>query len=363
MLNVLIPLSGKNSFEVSNLNSFPRILTEVEGKLLIERAAQPFKQLSMDKSITVAVPKQEAEKYQLEKVVTLLGSDFQTCIINGNTQGAACSALLAIETFELDEPLIIASFEQVMDFDISSLIQDFIDEGVDAGVLTFEAIHPKWSYVKTNKQGYVTQAAEKMPISKQAIAGLYYYKTAHSFVEAAKSMIQKDVKTNGSFYISPTLNEIILNKGIVKSLSIDKNKYFHISDEHALESFEVRISEERDNLKARLVERTKNYVEAFNNKKISEVGEFFSLNFVLEDPAIRCEGRDNVIDYIEAIFNSHDTLSFCALNIFITDNLESIIEFKLTLGDKTLVGTDVIRWDNDLNMISMNAYLYEKTDG
>lgn len=161
MINILIPLSGKNTFKVNKINSFPRILNDVDGKLLIERASKPFTELSMDKRITVAVPQKEAEKYQLNKVVSLLGRDFNTCAINGDTQGAACSALLAIESLELEKPLIISSFEQVLDFDITEDIHRFIDEGVDAGVLTFKAIHPKWSYVKTDDNGYVTQAAEK----------------------------------------------------------------------------------------------------------------------------------------------------------------------------------------------------------
>lgn len=363
MLNILIPLSGKNSFEVSSLNAFPRILTEVEGKLLIERAAEPFKQLEIKKKVTVAVPQKEVEKYQLGKVVSLLGEDFQTCVINGNTQGAACSALLAIETFELDDPLIIASFEQVLDIDISPLIQTFIDEEVDAGVLTFESIHPKWSYVKTDELGYVTQAAEKMPISKQAVAGLYYFKTASSFVEAAKSMIKKDVKTNDNFFISPTLNEIILNKGIVKSIPIDKDKYFHINDEHALDYFEDRISEKKENLKDRLFQKTKAYVEAFNGKDIEQVSDYFSSSFELYDPKVKCTGKINAVEYVSGIFGATETLSFVANNIFVTSELESVIEFSLTIDGKNFAGVDIIEWDRNLLMLSMRAYLYEKSNG
>lgn len=172
--------------------------------------------MSLDKKITVAFPQEEAGKYQLGKVIPLLGPDIQTCTINGNTQGSACSALLAIESLELSCPLIISSFEQVFDLDLNSYIQQFITDGVDAGVLTFEAIHPKWSFVKVNEDGFVTQAAEKMPISKHAIAGLYFFKTAQLFIDAAQSMIRKDIKTNDIFFISPTLNEIIL-KGCSQS--------------------------------------------------------------------------------------------------------------------------------------------------
>lgn len=363
MLNILIPLSGKNTFKVNKLNSFPRILNEIEGKLLIERAAEPFANLGMDKKITVAVPQKEAEKYQLSKVVSLLGKDIRTCAINGDTQGAACSALLAIESLELDNPLIISSFEQVLDFDITPYISTFVEEGVDAGVLTFEAIHPKWSFVKADEYGYVTQAAEKMPISKHAIAGLYYYKTARQFVDAAMSMIRKDIKTNDSFFISPTLNEIILREGVVKAIEIDKSKYFHISDEHALDAFEVKISEDKESLKKRIKKRTQEYISAFDGKQLDKISEFFSDDFVLTDPAATVRGKGEVISYIKEVFDANSELSFTEKHVFVTDKLESIIEFELKLGETFLVGTDVIHWNERISMVCMNAYLYEKKNG
>lgn len=49
MINILIPLSGKNTFETTLVNSFPRILNEIDGKLLIERAAKPYLDLDLDK--------------------------------------------------------------------------------------------------------------------------------------------------------------------------------------------------------------------------------------------------------------------------------------------------------------------------
>ncbi|MFS1510722.1 MULTISPECIES: nuclear transport factor 2 family protein [unclassified Vibrio] len=363
MLNILIPLSGKSTFNVSKLNAFPRILTEVDGRLLIERAAEPFLKLLGDKKIIVAVPQKESEEYQLNKVAALLGESIRTCAINGDTQGAACSALLAIESIELDKPLIISSFEQVLDFDINPYIQEFIDDGVDAGVFTFESIHPKWSYVKTDPNGYVTQAAEKMPISKNAIAGTYYFKTAQLFMDAAKSMIRKGVKTNDSFFISPTLNEVILKEGVVKAIEINRERYFHINDEHALEAFESKVVEDKEHQKLEIKKRTLAYIAAFSSKNIDKVASFFDSGFHLTDPSVSIKGKDQVVKYINDLFVSQDSLSFVGKNIFVTDELASIIEFELTLGDTLLVGTDVIQWNEHREMTIMNAYLYEKNNG
>ncbi|EOG9062972.1 nuclear transport factor 2 family protein [Vibrio fluvialis] len=359
MINILIPLSGKNTFEVNKQNSFPRILNDIDGQLLIERAAKPFLNMNLDKKITVAVPQKEAEKYQLNKVISLLGQEFQTCSINGDTQGSVCSALLAIESMDLDSPLIISSFEQVLDFDLIEYINEFIKSNVDAGVLTFESIHPKWSFVKVDSKGYVTQAAEKMPISNQAIAGFYYFKSAKLFIESAKAMIRKDVKTNGVFFISPTLNEVILREGVVKALEIDRSKYFHINDEHALEAFDSKVSDDKESLKNKIYQNTRNYVEAFNSRDISKIIPLLSEDFLLKDPEVSVKGKHAVLEYIKDIFSNCSKLEFEASSIFVTDCFSSIIEFELMLSDKKFLGADVIKWNDSNLMTEMNAYLYE----
>ena len=363
MINILIPLAGKDTFSTDTINAFPKILSDIGGKLLIERAASPFMNLDFDKRIVVAVPKKESEEYQLNRVLPLLSEKIILCNINGNTQGAACSALLAIESLDLDAPLIISSFEQVLDFDLNPYIDVFLENDVDAGVLTFEAIHPKWSYVKVCNEGWVNQAAEKMPISKNAIAGLYFYKSARQFVEAAQAMIRKDVKTNGLFYIAPTINEIILNEGRVKALPIDKNNYYHINDAHSLELFEENIAVELNRNSQKLQKLTTDYVKAFDARDIDRVRTFFADNFKLTDPAKSVKGCNEVGNYIKEIFDSAENLKFEATKILVTDDQQSIIEFELTIDGKFLIGADLIQWDKSHKMIAMNAYLYEKNDG
>ncbi|OMO31699.1 hypothetical protein BH582_12180 [Vibrio sp. 10N.222.47.A9] len=363
MLNILVPLSGAGSFSVSKENKFPRILNDINGKLLIERAAKPFLDLKLDKKITVALPQPEASKYQLNNVMKLLDSKIKCCAINGNTQGSACSALLAIEELDLDSPLVISSFEQVLDFDINSHIEHFIDSEVDAGVFTFEAMHPKWSFVKVDRNGFVTQAAEKMPISNKAVAGLYYFKSARLFIDSAKAMIRKDVKTNESFFISPTLNEIILNEGKVKAIDIDKSCYFHVTDEHELNNYEQKVIDNIGREHSEILRRTKEYVVAFNSKSIDMITPLFSDDFLLIDPAGQFKGASVVQEYIQGIFDSTTNMCFTALNIYQTENFYSIIEFELIIDGKKIVGTDVIKWNKKLQMEEMKAYLYENNDG
>ncbi|MPW31303.1 hypothetical protein F9L16_20215 [Agarivorans sp. B2Z047] len=358
MINILVPLAGKNTFKTNALNTFPKILSDVGGQLLIERAAKPFIDLALDTKIVVAIPKKESEEFRLNRVLPLLGDNITLCNINSQTQGAACSALLTIENIDLDSPLIITSFEQVLDFELTPLIKDFIDNKVDAGVLTFEAIHPKWSYVKVDEQQMVTQAAEKMPISRNAIAGLFYFKTARMFFDAAQAMIRKDVKTNNLFYIAPTLNEVILNGGRVKALPINKNHYYHINDDHSLENFEDNIISQKNSAKDIISKATMSILKCINQKDHSALVAFLADDVTFFGPNIEVSGFDKVSGLIKSALVNNDNFELISNNHFIADNNKSVVEFELLNKSSKQTGVVIIHWREKNKISKLTLYAY-----
>ena len=69
------------------------------------------------------------------------------------------------------------------------------------------------------------ETAEKRPLSRNAIAGFYYFSSGRGFIQAAQESIRKDAHVEGKFYISSALNEYILNGKVVRSIPIDTSKY------------------------------------------------------------------------------------------------------------------------------------------
>ena len=63
--------------------------------------------------------------------------------------------------------------------------------------------------VKINDEGFITEVAEKRPISDTATVGVYYWRRGRDFVKFADQMISKNIRTNGEFYIAPVYNEAI----------------------------------------------------------------------------------------------------------------------------------------------------------
>jgi dTDP-glucose pyrophosphorylase len=141
------------------------------------------------------------------------------------TKGAACSVLMAIDKINNGEPLIIANADQLFDIDLNKVLDTFDKNSVDAGVICFEAVHPRWSFVRLNEKNKIIETAEKRPISKNAIAGFYYFKQGKDFVAAAMGSIRKDANVDGLYYISPTFNELVLSSKNLEIFSIPKEKY------------------------------------------------------------------------------------------------------------------------------------------
>jgi len=116
---------------------------------------------------------------------------------------------LAEKYIDTDDELLIANSDQYVEFSPENFNMLRRLTPVDAIVLTFNAVHPKWSFVKVNSRGVATEVAEKNPISNIATCGIYYYRRGSDFVRYAHQMIENDIRVNGEFYICPVYNELI----------------------------------------------------------------------------------------------------------------------------------------------------------
>lgn len=107
-----------------------------------------------------------------------------------------------------------------------------------------------------------------------------------------------------------------------------------------------------------LLNKTQEYIQAFDAKDIEKLSYFFADESELFDPANPngVRGKSNIIEMISGLFKEFELLKFKALNIF-EDHNTTLIEFSLTLNDKSLKGVDVVEWKNH-KILSLRAYLY-----
>ncbi len=218
-MNVLIPMAGAGQRFVEAGYIFPKPLIEIKNKPMIQWVIES---LNLKANYIFIIQKEHQEKYNIKSVLKILQPDCKIIELDYVTEGAACTTLLAKKFINNSDPLIIANSDQFIKWNSSKAIYDFNSKKLDGAILTFEAIHPKWSYAKCDEDGYVKQVAEKKVISKNATVGVYYWKHGSDYVNSAEKMIKKNIRVNNEFYVCPVYNEFIELGKKVKIHNVDE---------------------------------------------------------------------------------------------------------------------------------------------
>lgn len=218
-MNVLIPMAGAGSRFAQAGYTFPKPLIEVNGKPMIQVVVE---NLNVEAHFIYLVQKEHYEKYNLKQLLNLITPGCDIVQVDGITDGAARTTLLAKELINNDEPLLMANSDQFVEWNSNEVLYAFTADEVDGGIVTFKATHPKWSFAKIGDDGFISEVAEKNPISDNATVGIYYWKKGSDYVKYAEQMIEKNIRTNGEFYTCPTFNEAIADGKKIRNKQIDK---------------------------------------------------------------------------------------------------------------------------------------------
>jgi HAD superfamily hydrolase (TIGR01509 family) len=218
-LTVLIPMAGAGSRFQQAGYTFPKPLIDVKGKPMIQVVVD---NLNIKANYVYVVQKEHREKYNLDTLLNLITPDCKIVEVDGLTEGAACTALLAKEYINKDTPLFFANSDQFVEWDSNEFLYKMNETNADGGIVSFRATHPKWSFAKVDEQGLVTEVAEKNPISDIATVGYYYWKYGSDFVKYAEQMIGKDIRVNNEFYVCPVFNQAIGDGKEIRTFDIPK---------------------------------------------------------------------------------------------------------------------------------------------
>jgi len=223
-MKALILMAGHGQRFKDRGYTFPKPLLDIAGKLTIQWVIESLPEC--EKYIFVAQREHET-KYNLTKILQMLTDNrAEVVLLDGVTEGAAVSALTAETHINNEEELIIANSDQYVTYNRNNfdlLRQWSIADGI---IFVFNSFHPKWSYCKLNEVNQsvsIAEVVEKIPVSDTATCGLYYFNRGSVFVACAKKMIEKNIRTNGEFYLAPVYNELINNNhSLVLPFWVDK---------------------------------------------------------------------------------------------------------------------------------------------
>ena len=230
-MNVVVLFSGSSAAFKDAGYSFPKNLAEVGGQPLVQTVLDHLGGLrALDARFICLLRREENRTFHTGAVIQLAQPSTTIVELASETSGAACSALVAVQHIDNESPLVIVNGDQLLlEVDLAAAVLEFRKRKLDGGIIVFEDLHPRWSFVKCDEQGFVIETAEKRPISKLATAGFYYFARGADFVAGATSMIKKDAQVNGLFYICPVYNEMILQQKKIGVHQVPKEAYRTLS--------------------------------------------------------------------------------------------------------------------------------------
>jgi dTDP-glucose pyrophosphorylase len=213
MINYVITMAGAGSRFRDAGYALPKWRLIANDKTLLEWSIDSLP-LDICKKIIFIAKREEAIQYDLkgliqEKYSHKLGEVY-IHLIDQVTRGQAETTLFAREYLDVNSPIAIFNIDTR--FTSHTLKENLLNVSVDGFMGAFTASEPRFSYARTNLEGYVIETAEKVVISNHALTGLYGFSKSESYFEAVEAAISHNRQEMGEYYVAPIYNTLI-NQG------------------------------------------------------------------------------------------------------------------------------------------------------
>ena len=208
-MNIVVPMAGRGSRFAAVGFVDPKPLIAVGGRPMVQWVVENIRPERPHRFIFICLA-EHLERYpKIPATLRALCPGCEIIPVNAVTEGAACTVLLARKFINDDRPLMIANSDQYVELRIDDYLHQLDAGHADGLIMTFWSDHPKWSYCRLRPDGSVSEVVEKQVVSNDATVGIYNFARGRDFVAAADSMISRNLRVNGEFYVAPAYNLLI----------------------------------------------------------------------------------------------------------------------------------------------------------
>jgi RpiB/LacA/LacB family sugar-phosphate isomerase len=200
---LIIPLAGRGSRFLAEGFTLPKQMLPVQELTTFDYSMNSIN-LS-DFEIIVVMRQEQVDNGLLDFVKMRVSKSIRFIVIEEQTRGSVETVLRAENFIDMNSPMTI--FTMDVAFSEKYTAKTF-STAVDGGVLTFKSNSPNYSYAKVESDK-VIETAEKLPISENALVGIYYFAKAFDFFSCAREMLDEEDVTQGEFYIAPLYNYLV----------------------------------------------------------------------------------------------------------------------------------------------------------
>jgi NDP-sugar pyrophosphorylase family protein len=207
-MNFVITLAGAGKRFKDAGFAIPKPLIRARGKTLLEWSVDSLP-LHLCSNLIFVLLKAHENEYRITDMIRKRygGRRIHFAILPRVSRGQAESVWLAKHKIQKQEPLLI--FNSDTHFTSSTLERSLGRNDIDGVLGAFAGESPRFSFAKTNALGWVTEVAEKKPISANALTGLYHFAKADDYLRVAEASLRENLRVKGEFYVAPLYNPLI----------------------------------------------------------------------------------------------------------------------------------------------------------
>lgn len=204
-------MAGKGQRFVDAGFEVPKMLIEAKGKTLLEWSVDSLPLELCSRLIFVLLDEHE-KNYRLSEIIKQKYNgnyDIHFIYLKETTRGQAETVVKAKDFIDFEKDLIIYNIDTA--FCSSKLTEHLKEENIDGVLGSFidSGKSIKYSFAKCNNEGFITEVAEKIHISDNALTGLYHFRKPDDFFRIAEKHISLEQTSKGEFYIAPMYNDLI----------------------------------------------------------------------------------------------------------------------------------------------------------
>jgi NDP-sugar pyrophosphorylase family protein len=148
-------------------------------------------------------------------------------------QGQACTTECIINTIDKEKSILVSACDNGVFYDADKFLDLVNDTTNDIIVWSYRNNYASYyapnmySWLDINNQGIIEKVnvknfTGKNPLNEYAIVGTMFFRNKNIYLNSLTQLYEKNVRTNGEFYIDNLLNEAIELGYIVKNFEIDE---------------------------------------------------------------------------------------------------------------------------------------------
>lgn len=158
--------------------------------------------------------------HEIDQLAKSTNIEFHLVEIDYTTDGPASTVMLAQDFLDPEKPVVVANSDQYVNTSIDTFYEKLVTSDAVGCIMTMNDDDPKWSFVKLDDQGHVSEVREKEVISNEATVGIYGFKKTKFMIKAIDEMRESNDRVNDEFYVAPAYTYLIASGQVIDVFNI-----------------------------------------------------------------------------------------------------------------------------------------------